>query len=349
MKNKAMNRYLKKDFLYDELLCGFVSFSPDGQILSINKTMASWVGINFQEVQVLNFKSLMTKSSMLYYNMVVDPLLNLKSVVSEISLKFSGSDGSFDALLNAESYKNEQGKLILINATVQKITDRKRYENELLREKRHAEEEKRKYEFLFNSAPNQIWTTDAEGKILTVNERVKDYFGITEVTDVYGLSGIFREDRQKYQTLWRHSLANGTAFQGEIRLQGIANIPEWFMITAEPYSDKDGKIEMWFFSSTNINKQKMLQIASQTEQKISLSNAYKTLADNQERFVSIAMNQSHMIRKPLANILGLVQLLSDEDASPEFKNLLNMLLVSVEELDTMIKQANKTNIPDLNA
>lgn len=349
MKNKAMNRYLKKDFLYDELLCGFVSFSPDGQILSINKTMASWVGINFQEVQVLNFKSLMTKSSMLYYNMVVDPLLNLKSVVSEISLKFSGSDGSFDALLNAESYKNEQGKLILINATVQKITDRKRYENELLSEKRHAEEEKRKYEFLFNSAPNQIWTTDAEGKILTVNERVKDYFGITEVTDVYGLSGIFREDRQKYQTLWRHSLANGTAFQGEIRLQGIANIPEWFMITAEPYSDKDGKIEMWFFSSTNINKQKMLQIASQTEQKISLSNAYKTLADNQERFVSIAMNQSHMIRKPLANILGLVQLLSDEDASPEFKNLLNMLLVSVEELDTMIKQANKTNIPDLNA
>ncbi|MET1053704.1 MAG: PAS domain S-box protein [Pedobacter sp.] len=349
MKNKAMNRYLKKDFLYDELLCGFVSFSPDGQILSINKTMASWVGIDFQEVQVLNFKSLMTKSSMLYYNMVVDPLLNLKSVVSEISLKFSGSEGSFDALLNAESYKNEQGKLILINATVQKITDRKRYENEILREKRHAEEEKRKYEFLFNSAPNQIWTTDAEGKILTVNERVKDYFGITEVTDVYGLSGIFREDRQKYQTLWRYSLANGTAFQGEIRLQGIANIPEWFMITAEPYSDKDGKIEMWFFSSTNINKQKMLQIASQTEQKISLSNAYKTLADNQERFVSIAMNQSHMIRKPLANILGLVQLLSDEDASPEFKNLLNMLLVSVEELDTMIKQANKTNIPDLNA
>lgn len=341
MKTPAINRYLEKDFLYDELLCGFVSFGPDGQILSINKTMASWVGITSPEEQALNFKSLMTKSSLLYYNMVVDPMLNLKSVVSEISLKFNGCEGSFDALLNAESYKNEKGKLILINATVQKITDRKRYENELLREKRHAEEEKRKYEFLFNTAPNQIWTTDAEGKILTVNERVKDYFGITQVTDVYGLSGIFSEDRKKYQTLWKRSLTKGSALQGEIRLQGITNSPEWFMINAEPYRNKEGEIEMWFFSSTNINKQKMLQIANQAEQKISLSKAYQTLADNQERFVSIAMNQSHMIRKPLANILGLVQLLNDENPSPEFKNLLGMLLLSVEELDSMIKKANK--------
>ena len=93
-----------------------------------------------------------------------------------------------------------------------------------------------------------------------------------------------------------------------------------------------------------LDQQKTLQIASQKELKVSLNTAYKTLADNQERFVSIAMNQSHMIRKPLANILGLAQLLNDEDASGELKKLLNMLLISVEELDTMIKLANKSTI-----
>jgi PAS domain S-box-containing protein len=344
MKTPALKRYLEKDFLYDELLCGFVSFSPDGQILSINKTMASWVGIHYQDTLVLNFKSLMTKSSTLYYNMVIDPLLNLNSVVNEISLKFNGKEGSFDALLNAESYKNGEGKLILINATVQKITDRKRYENELLREKRHAEEEKRKFEFLFNSAPNQIWTTDAEGKVVDINKKVKDYFGLTGVPDQDGLSHVFIEDREKYQNMWRAALASGNPLQGEIRLVGLDQTPEWFMITAEPFVDKGGNIEMWFCSNTNIHQQKTLQIASQKELKVSLNTAYKTLADNQERFVSIAMNQSHMIRKPLANILGLAQLLNDEDASGELKKLLNMLLISVEELDTMIKLANKSTI-----
>jgi signal transduction histidine kinase len=172
---------------------------------------------------------------------------------------------------------------------------------------------------------------------------VKDYFGITEAANVYGLSGIFREDRQQYQNLWKWALSNGKPLQAEIRLQGINGIPEWFMFTAEPYRDTEGKIEMWFCSSTNIHQQKTIQIANQNELKLSLNNAYRTLADNQERFVSIAMNQSHMIRKPLANILGLAQLLHDEDASAELKNLLNMLLVSVEELDEMIKLANKTN------
>lgn len=344
MKTQKLNKYLNNDLIFDEMLCGFISFSPDGQVLSINKTMASWIGINFTDIQILNFKNLMTKSSMLYYNIVVHPLLNLKSVVNEISLRFSGKNGSFDALLNAESYKNEQGKLMLINATIQRISNKKRHENELLRDMRFAEEEKRKYEFLFNSAPNQIWTTDNTGKTLTANQRVKDYFGIAEATNIEGPSGIFIEDRQKYLNIWRRALASGKAFQGEVRFQGIKKQPEWFMVVGEPYRNKKGQIEMWFWSSTNIHRQKMLQIANQAEQKLSLSEAYQTLAANQERFVSIAMNQSHMIRKPLANILGLAKLMKDEDVCDEVKNLLDMLLVSVEELDRMIKQSGQTNM-----
>lgn len=338
MRTRRVDEYLKKDFLYDELLCGFVSFGPDGKILSVNKTMATWVGIDFPEIQQRNFKSLMTKSSLLYYNMVIDPLLNLTSVVNEISLKFICEEGSFDALFNAESIKNEQGRLILINATVQKITDRKRYENELLHEKRYAEEETSKFEFLFNLAPNQIWTTDAKGQILTVNQKVRDYFGITQSADVYGLSGVYRKDRNKAFFVWKRCLSSGKKFEREMRLQGVKTTPEWFVVNAEPYYNKDGEIEMWFCSSTNINKQKLLQIANQAELKLSLSTAYKTLDENAELFVSIAVNQSHMVRKPLANILGLVKLLLEEDTNESSRNILDMLLESSEELDRMIKR-----------
>lgn len=337
MKLSPENRYLQKEFLYDELLCGFVSFSPEGKILSVNKTMAAWTGMTSPALKERNFKSLMTKSSRLYYNLVIDPLLNLNSVVSEISLKFMSEEGDFDALLSAQSYKNEAGRIFLINATIQKIAERKKFENELLNEKRQAEHERKKYEFLFNSAPSHIWTTDPQGGILTLNQKAKDYFGIENPSDPYGMNGVYKLDRKKYFSAVKRSIAAGKLFEREVRLQGTKGAPEWFLIKAEPFYNNDGAIEMWFCSGTNINKQKMLQIANQTALKSSLSTAYKSLDANAERFEIIAQNQSHMIRKPLANILGLASLLNLEEVKDEFKDIVKLLLESVQELDQMIK------------
>jgi PAS domain-containing protein len=337
MEPSPLNRYLQKDFLYDELLCGFVSFSPDGKILSINKTMANWVGIEFATIKERNFKSLMTKSSMLYYSMVIDPLLNLSATVNEISLKFIAKEGDFDVLFSAQSYKNESGHIFLINATIQKIAERKKYENELLLEKRHAENERKKVEFLFNSAPNHLWTTNPDGEILTTNQKVKDYFGPGYPADPYGMQGVFKGDRKKTFEAVKRATASGTVFEREIRLLGLKGIPEWHLIKGEPFFNLDGHIEMWLCSATDINKQKLLQLANQAELKSSLSSAYKSLDENAELFVTIAMNQSHMIRKPLANILGLAKLIELEAHNGEFKDIVKLLLESVEELDVMIK------------
>jgi len=340
MKTDQVERYLQKDFLYDELLCGFVSFRPDGKILSINKTMATWLETDLADLKERNFKTLMTKSSMLYYNMVVAQLLYVNQSVNEISLKFLAKDGFFDVLLNAQSYKNDQGDVFLINATIQKISERKRYENELLYEKRHAETERRKFEFLFNSAPNHIWTTDSEGKILMINQRVKDYFNLEQPTDFYGLAGIWPADRKKWLSRWKLCLSSGKVFERHIRLQGVSGFPEWFLIRAEPFYNEDGVIEIWFCSGTNINKQKLLELATQADLKSSLSSAYKTLDENAELFVSIAMNHSHMVRKPLANILGLVKLMEMENVNGDLKTLMELLLESTQELDSMIKKLN---------
>jgi PAS domain-containing protein len=337
MDASPINSYLQKDFLYDELLCGFVSFSPDGKILSINKTMANWVGIDFTTIKTRNFKSLMTKSSMLYYSMVIDPLLNLSATVNEISLKFISSEADFDVLFSAQSYKNELGHVFLINATIQKIAERKKYENELLNEKRHAENERKKVEFLFNSAPNHLWTTNPAGQILTINQKVTDYFGVAYPSDPYGMRAVFIADRKKTFQAVKRAAATGNIFERELRLLGLKGIPEWHLIKAEPFFNLDGEIEMWLCSATDINKQKLLQIANQTELKSSLSSAYESLDANAERFEIIAQNQSHMVRKPLANILGLASLLKLEIVNDEVKDLVKLLLESVEELDDMLK------------
>lgn len=338
MEMDPLNIYLQKEFLYDELLCGFVSFSPNGKILSINKTMVNWIGIDHSEVKHRSLKSLMTESSLIYYKRVVEPLLNDNSVVNEISLTFLTLGESFEALFSARSYKDDDGRIFLINATIQKVAERNKYENALLKEKQHAENEHRKFEFLFNSAPNHIWTSDPTGKILTINQKVKDYFGIEKPSEPHGMNGVFESDRKRTFNAVKKGSATGKVFERELRLVGLSGFPEWFLVKAEPFFNEEGSIEMWFCTGTNINKQKLQQIASQAALESDLSSAYKTLDKNAELFVTIALNQSHMIRKPVANILGLGRILEEECLDGEFKDIVKMLLNSILELDDMIKR-----------
>ncbi|HNN32138.1 MAG TPA: PAS domain S-box protein, partial [Chitinophagaceae bacterium] len=56
------------------------------------------------------------------------------------------------------------------------------------------------------------------------------------------------------------------------------------------------------------------------------------------RLKKIAWQQSHNVRKPLSNILGLVNLLKeDKDIAPNIKDLIDLLDVSAKELDDIIK------------
>lgn len=150
--------------------------------------------------------------------MVLHPLLNLREYTNEISLSFSTPTENFDALFNAKAYKDEHGKVIVVNAYLLKIIDRKKYEAELLLAKRMAED--------------------------------------------------------------------------------------------------------------------------------SLNSAKKIIDDNNEQFMKIAMNQSHMIRRPMANMLGLISILKDIQISEDGADLIRLLETSAEELDTQIKEiVSQTQLP----
>ncbi|OYW76463.1 MAG: histidine kinase, partial [Sphingobacteriia bacterium 32-37-4] len=64
-----------------------------------------------------------------------------------------------------------------------------------------------------------------------------------------------------------------------------------------------------------------------------------------KRLAEIAWEQSHLVRAPLARILGMVNLFQNDFISNEEKAMyLNYLKVSAEELDAVIKAiAIKTN------
>lgn len=203
--------YINPEFIINEAPMGFITFEPNGRIIKGNQTFFNWFGKSEADISDLNFLKLLSKGSSLYYQMIIAPLLNLRGFSNEINFSFVSEIENFDTLLNAVAYKDEQGKVCLINAYLVKIIDRKRYEAELKLAKKMAEE--------------------------------------------------------------------------------------------------------------------------------SLDHARKTIDENNEQFFKIAMNQSHMIRRPLANMLGLLSILKDVKNLPvEAGDLVNLLQLSAEDLDELIKE-----------
>lgn len=215
---EQFSKYVHPEFIFNEAPIGFVSFTPDGEIIKGNAVFYDFFDETEAEFSTTNFFTLLTKGSTLYFQMVLSPLLNLRGYSNEINLSFSTSTQKFDALFNGKAYKDEQGKIIVINAYLLKIIDRKKYEAELLLAKRMAED--------------------------------------------------------------------------------------------------------------------------------SLNAAKKIIDENNEQFMKIAMNQSHMIRRPLANMLGLLSILKDLKMDDGAGDVLKLLELSAEELDTLIKEVvTQTRLP----
>jgi hypothetical protein len=68
-----------------------------------------------------------------------------------------------------------------------------------------------------------------------------------------------------------------------------------------------------------------------------LENAIAEIEDKTDKLNEIGFLQSHVIRKPLANILGLANVLSSMDVDPNVMGVTSMMINSAIELDSAVK------------
>lgn len=340
-EQNQLSHLLDAEFLYQHAPSGLISFTPDGNIHRVNETLCSWLGRPASEVCQSNMTSILTKAGSMYFQMVLNPMLSLQGSVNEISLVLVTRDQRLDILFDATAHKDAQGQVLLINASIHRIADRKKYEKELMQEKRIAEQEQKRFKFLADSTPNMIFTALPNGQINFINDRVRDYFNFEDPADYSKFAGVYPKDRRGLLLSWRNCLKTGKIVEKELRFQAKNKDPEWYLFRAEPYYNEGGQIELWFGSATNINKQKLQQIASHSSLSSSLSSAQKTITENQDTFEQIAMSQSHMIRRPLANVMGLIPLLNTTSESDDSATILKLLEESILELDKHIKNVVK--------
>jgi PAS domain S-box-containing protein len=125
--------------LLDGAPCGFVSFADDGTITAANATLAEMLGYGRGELEGRRIESLMGVGSRIFYQTHFFPLVRLHGRAEEIFLLLRARDGS-DVGVLANAARRERGGAWAVDCVFMQVRERRRFEDELLRARRDAEQ-----------------------------------------------------------------------------------------------------------------------------------------------------------------------------------------------------------------
>lgn len=181
-------------------------------------------------------------------------------------------------------------------------------------------ESEQRYSDLFHLSPLPMWVYDIESlQFLDVNLAAEKHYGYTTeeflqltVADIFPRDHdadlVLSETAGNVKDVFKHKKKNGEVIYVSIRSNTI------------PY--KGGKAELVLVNDV-------------TESLMYL----KAIEQQNKQLMEIAWTQSHLVRAPLARIMGLVHLISDEDTTlPEKMEMLPHVIDSANELDDIIRK-----------
>lgn len=151
------------------------------------------------------------------------------------------------------------------------ISDRKRVEEAL-------RESATRFKTYAEAMPQMAFMADAEGNIIYYNQRWYNYIGNLENTEGWGWKDQpihHPADIQKAIDTWKLSVETGESYEIEYRLRKHTGEYRWHLGRAVPVRDKNGKIELWLGSNTDIHLQKQAEEALRRSEEY-----YKTMTDN---------------------------------------------------------------------
>ena len=127
--------------LYENAPCGYLSILADGTILKANRTLLTWLGYERDEFQAqVRFQDVLSIGGRIYSETHFAPLLSMQGFVNEISFDLVKMDRQLlPVLATAVQRRSPSGAEIVNRITLFNITDRRKYERELLLERQRAE------------------------------------------------------------------------------------------------------------------------------------------------------------------------------------------------------------------
>lgn len=127
--------------LYESAPCGYLSTLMDGTVAKANATLLNWLGLEREAVVGRKyFADLLTVGGKLYHETHFAPLLRMQGELHGIALEMKTAHGGrLPVLVSSVIKHGSEGEPLLIRTTVFDASDRRAYEEELLRRRQDAE------------------------------------------------------------------------------------------------------------------------------------------------------------------------------------------------------------------
>ena len=216
-----------------------------------------------------------------------------------------------------------EGEVIGFIGTMNDITELRQAQMKL------AESEKL-YRELLENALDVTWLLDRRGFVVYTSSSVKNVLNYTsdEVSGRSLYSLIKSDDHTVFDSALDETLEGHAMTHVEIRLRKKNGDWIWIDGTTQPVVDKDGKTSSIQLTTRDITLKKEAEAALQ-EAKEKAEDATRA----KSQFLSM---MSHEIRTPMNAIIGLTQLLLQDQPRPDQLDSLNLLKFSGENLLTII-------------
>lgn len=128
------------DSLYHQAPFGSVSTRLDWTIFKVNRTLLELLGLAREQLVGRRLPELLAPGDRIYHETHYAPLLHLQGAVKEVAADIVGAGGVLHpVLLSSDVVTDERSGESFIRTGVVDISDRQRFEKELVRERRRAE------------------------------------------------------------------------------------------------------------------------------------------------------------------------------------------------------------------
>jgi PAS domain S-box-containing protein len=127
------------DSLLNTAPCAFLAFADDGTVRAANATLLHLLGYGRVELEGRHIQTILSPGGRVFYQTHFYPLLKLNGRVDEIYLSLRTKGGEDVAVL-ANGVRRERDGETLNDCVFMRVTQRSRYEDEILNAKRVAEQ-----------------------------------------------------------------------------------------------------------------------------------------------------------------------------------------------------------------
>lgn len=268
------------------------------------------------------------------YRKWYEKTITTPGLTEPIEVRLYRKDGALRNLfISGMTYADDQGQLVKHTGVVMDITVRRLLEADLIQ----SHEQLKKLTEMIPIAILQMETEPSGSvEIPFISKGIRNiYKGITTVDVMKNpnliMDWVVEEDRQMVHDLYKKSLKELTDLNAEFRVNIQKGGTVWIKLFYHPEVNESNNV-VWYGYIEDITLQKQILL--------NLERQNKQLKD-------IAWTQSHLVRAPLARLMGLVNMFKNGLVEKEEEqSFLDYLEDSANELDHIIKEITHKTILD---